>query len=256
MDELRGVFLGQKANAPQWQFFRGRNTGEHLPTDLFADEESTYFDDVDQFLALQNQAVETLAEERRKTAAWVDVLHLHAVPWWQFRDAREEEPSGVVINLRPSGAVELREGLARHEVEPSVAQATRISPVAPRVPKERPAFGAELVRYTACQRSAAVQAALLENPRKAKEAVIVLLLAGFRRDLGLRLSFHECHAAPAAEQTQRSHRTIREATAHAISLLGYASDDAEAVRQHEVARLIDYPDVLRRAGRSSPTARR
>jgi transposase len=35
-------------------------------TDLFADEETTYLDDVDQFLALQKQAVNVMAEERRK----------------------------------------------------------------------------------------------------------------------------------------------------------------------------------------------
>ena len=61
-----------------------------LTTDLFADDETTYFDDVDQFLALQKQAVNVLAEERRKTAAWVEEFYLYTVPWWQFREARED----------------------------------------------------------------------------------------------------------------------------------------------------------------------
>lgn len=242
-DEIRGIFLGQKPTLAIAIFPREQYRGT-LTTDLFADEEATYFDDVDQFLTLQNQAVNALAEDRRKTAAWVEVLHLYTVPWWQFREAREDEPSGVVINLHPSGAVEVREGLARHEVEESVSRATRISPIAPRPVKDRPAYSAELVRYAACQRSAAVQAALLANPRKAKEAVAVLLLVGCRRDFGVRLTLHDCHTAPAAEQAQRSHRAIREVTARAIAQLGFTADGGEADRHDGPVRLIDGPDAF------------
>ena len=59
----------------------------------FADDETTYFDDVDQFLTLWKQAVEALAEEHKKSAAWVDRL----------RPMRRHD--GI---LRPSGAVEVR----------------------------------------------------------------------------------------------------------------------------------------------------
>ncbi len=85
-------------------FPRERYTGT-LTTDLFADDETTYFDDVDQFLTLQRQAVEEVAEERRQSAAWVEVLHLYTVPWWQYRESTGEEPAGTVINLHPSGSV-------------------------------------------------------------------------------------------------------------------------------------------------------
>lgn len=240
-DEIRGIFLGQKPTLSLAIFPREQYPGT-LTTDLFADEETTYFDDVDQFLALQKQAVNALAEERRKTAAWVEEFHLYTVPWWQFREAREDEPSGVVINLHPSGAVEVREGLARHEVEPSVTEATQTSPIAPRPAKERPVYGTELIRYTACQRSAAVQAALLANPRKAKEAAVTLLLVGFRRDFGIRLTVHACHSSPAAERLQRSHQSTQEVTAAAIAHLGFGGDPEEPARHDGPIRLIDGPD--------------
>jgi ParB family chromosome partitioning protein len=215
-----------------------------LTTDLFADEETTYYDNVDQFLALQHRAAEALAEERHKTATWVEVLHVYSVPWWQFRDASEHEPSGVVVNLHPSGAVEVREGLARHDVAETAIRATPVSPLAPRAARERPVFGAELVRYAACQRSAAVQAALLADPRKAKEAAVALSLVDYRRTAGVRLVLHECHSTPAAEQMQRAHQSIRETTEHAISRLGFAASLDETDRKSAPCRLFDGPEAF------------
>jgi len=245
VEDIREIFLAPKPNLAMAVFPRERYTGT-LTTDLFADEEATYFDDVDQFLALQKQAAEEMAAERGKTAAFVEMLNVHTVPWWQFREAEEGEPSGVVINRHPSGVVEVREGLVRHPVEPPVAEATRSSPIAPRSHRERPAFTSELLRYVACQRSAAVQAALWTNPRKGKEAAVVLLLLGFRRDFGLRLQPHACHGSPLAEQAQRSHQVIAMAIAELIGRLGFtASDNASASdRQDGIADLLDSPDAL------------
>jgi hypothetical protein len=36
---------------------------------------------------------------------------------WQYRKAKKKENGGVLINLSPSGAVEIREGLVKHEIE-------------------------------------------------------------------------------------------------------------------------------------------
>jgi ParB family chromosome partitioning protein len=83
-EDIREMFLGQKPTLAMAIFPRERYTGT-LTTDLFADEENTYFDDPELFLTLQREAVEALAEERRKTAAFVEVLHLYTVPWWQWR---------------------------------------------------------------------------------------------------------------------------------------------------------------------------
>lgn len=243
-DDIRNIFIGQKLTLATAVFPREQYTGT-ITTDLFADDETSYFDDVDQFLALQREAVETLAEERRKTAAWVDVLSLYTVPWWQYRHAEEGEPYGVVINLHPSGEVEIRDGLARHTVEPEVARATQVSPLSPRSPRERPAFTADLLRYVACQRTAAVQAALLAEPRKAKEATAILLLLGLRREFGIRLHPHACHAANLDGRHHRSHQAIEAEAARLADLLGFGRERDDAVpEQSGIARLADSPDGL------------
>ena len=242
-DDIRGVFLARKPTRAMALFPAGQYQGT-LTTDLFADEETTYHDDVDQFLALQGEAVNLLAETKRETAAWVEVLNLYSVPWWQFREAEGDEPSGVVINLHPSGMVEVREGLVRHEVGESVSRATRVSPIAPRPAKERPAFTAELVRYAACQRSAAVQAALLANPRKAREAAVTLLLVNYRRDSGIRLTLHECHSSPAAEQAQRSHQSMKEVIDDSMTRLGFLTDAEGSDRHEGPFRLLNGQDAF------------
>jgi ParB family chromosome partitioning protein len=206
-DDIHRLLSG-KPNVAMALFPREQYIGA-IATDLFADEETTYFEDVDEFMRLQQVAVDELAEQHRAAAAWVDVLNLYTVPWWQYRQADEGEPSGVVINLHPSGSVEIREGLARHRIEPRVVEATQVSPVAPRM-RERSEFTAALLEYIAHQRSAAVQAALLANPRKAKEVGVLLLVTGLGSDQGLRLSIHGCHFVPASERDQRSYRAIDE----------------------------------------------
>ena len=148
--------------------------------DLFAEAETTYFDDTEQFLALQKQAVEALAVEHGKTADWVEVLSCWHAPWWQYREAAEGEPGGTVINLSPSGAVEVRTGLARHPVREDVADETRASVEPPK--RERRRYDKPTLRYIAAHKSVAVQAALLASPRKAKEVAAVLLLS--RGELG------------------------------------------------------------------------
>ena len=242
-DDIRDLLLGQKPTLAMAIFPREQYRGT-LTTDLFADDETTYCDDIDQFLGLQNEAVTVLAEEKRGTAAWVEALHLHSVPWWQFREAEGDEPSGVVINLHPSGAVEIREGLARHAVKASVSQATRVSPIAPRPPRERPAFSAELLRHAGCQRSAIVQAALLANPRKAREAAVTLLLVNYRRDSGIRLTLHECHSSPAAGRSQRSHQFLKEAVDDSMTRLGFITDAEGSVRHEGPFRLFNDQDAL------------
>jgi ParB family transcriptional regulator, chromosome partitioning protein len=233
-EEIREMLIGGKPSVSMAIFPRERYTGT-LTTDLFADDETTYFDDVDQFLALQRQAVEELAAEWRERAAWVEVLHLYTVPWWQYRDASGGEPAGVVINLHPSGSVEVRDGLARHEVKETVVEATRQTPLAPRPSPKRPEFSAELAHYVACHKSAAVQAALLGNPRKAKEVAALMLLLGFRTCIGARLTPHACHQEPADERRQRSYQAIEQIAGQLAGSLGFAQvengDDA-------VARLI------------------
>ena len=187
---IRDMLLGGKPTVAMAIFPKEKYTGS-FTTDLFAEDETTFFDDVDQFLTLQKEAVEELAAKHRQSAAWVEVFNLHTVPWWQYREAKKKERSkaGVVVNLHPSGSVEVRGGLINHEVKEEVAKETRHTPVAP---KERPAFTAPLLRYVAHHKSAAVQAALLRNPRKAKEVAALMLLLGTRGGSGVKLVPHPC----------------------------------------------------------------
>jgi ParB family transcriptional regulator, chromosome partitioning protein len=188
---IRDTLCAQKPSAAIAIFALGQYTGT-FTRDLFADEETTYFDDVDQFFALQKQAVEALAEKHRQKAAWVDVLNSYSVPWWQYGEARKARQGGVVINLHPSGQVEVKKGLTRHQVKQEVIETIRETPEAP---KERPDISAGLIRYAAFHKSIAVQAALLQSPRKAKEVATVCLLLGLVPSKRLRIEVHPCLTA-------------------------------------------------------------
>src|ERR1700681_1862465 len=123
-DGIREMLLAQKPSAAIAIFPREKYTGT-VTSDLFGEDDSTFFDDVEQFFALQKEAVEALAEKHRKRAAWVDVLNVYAVNWWQYREAEKGERGGGVIHLKPTGLVEVKKGLARHKVRQEVIEATK-----------------------------------------------------------------------------------------------------------------------------------
>ncbi len=188
---IRDMLCAQKPSAAIAIFPSEQYTGT-FTRDLFADKETTYFDDIDQFFALQKEAVEALAEKHRQKAAWVEVFNSYSVPWWQYGDAKKGKRGGVVINLHPSGVVEIKKNLVRHEVKQAVVEATKDTPEAP---KERPEISAGLVRYAALHKSMAVQAALLQNPRTAKEVAALSLLLGLVPGERLRIEVHPCLTA-------------------------------------------------------------
>lgn len=190
-DSIRDLLCAQKPSAAIAIFPLDQYSGT-FTRDLFADQETTYFDDVDQFFTLQKQAVEELAATHRKKATWVDVFESYAVPWWQYGDAKKGKRSGVVINLHPSGTVEVKKGLLRHQVKQEVAETTKDTPAAP---KQRPEVSSALVRYVALHKSIAVQAALLVNPRKAREVAALSLLLGLVPSKRLRIDVHPCLTA-------------------------------------------------------------
>jgi ParB/RepB/Spo0J family partition protein len=88
-----------------------------ITTDLFAEGETSYFDDAEQFFKLQTTAVEKLVDAHRQVATWVEVTSSYSIPDWQYREAKKREASGVLINLSPRGEVTVREGLAKHEID-------------------------------------------------------------------------------------------------------------------------------------------
>ncbi len=214
-DGIRALLISEKPSVALAIFPLEKYTGT-FTRDLFGEEETTFFDDVELFWSLQKEAVEALAESHRQTAAWVDVHNVYAAPWWQYRKAKRREPAGVAVNLTPSGRVEVQEGLARHEVKQEVVAETR---EAPQAPAERPAVSNPLVRHAAIQKSIAVQAALLDNPRKAKEVALVYLLQAFGTGHPVRINVHPCLAESAA--LERRPKAFTKVRAEASRLLGH-----------------------------------
>jgi len=144
-------------------------------------------------MALQKEAVDTQAEALRKEFDWVEVTTDQLVPWWQYREAKGKEAKGAIIHLAPSGRVEVRKGLVRHEVDPKAAQPERTR----EKPKERPAYSRATVRYANAHKTLAVQMALMKNPRQAKETAAMLLLGASSAAVGVSLRAHEAlHELP------------------------------------------------------------
>lgn len=167
-DEIKDALLDDRPSVAMAIFPMEQYTGT-ITTDLFGDEENSYFDDAEQFLALQKAAVEKLAEDYRSKAAWVEVTERYGIADWQYDRAGEGEPSGVLINLSPSGKVEVREGLAKSEIDEDSAEQTAGNVLAPKPTKA--SYPAPLRRYIAHHKSMAVQELLLANARKAKEVL-------------------------------------------------------------------------------------
>jgi ParB family chromosome partitioning protein len=182
---LRSMLLREKPSVAIALFPLEKYTGS-LTKDLFADKETTYFDDREQFLRLQGEAVEALAVEHRKSFAWVDMVTESTVQWWQYRPAKKGERAGVVIHFPPTGKVEIRKGLARYKVDPMASL-----PSGPRKPKEPPEWSKATLRYANAQRSVALRAALLGRVRLAREAAAILLLTTRSAGAGIRLQPHE-----------------------------------------------------------------
>ena len=136
-----------------------------ITTDLFAADETSYFDDGEQFFTLQREAVEELRKHHEANAAWVKVTEEYRLPEWQYRPAKKKEKGGVLINLSPSGHVEVREGLVPHRIEKTTAEATSANPIAP--PKVKAAYSGTLCKYIAHHKTTAVAEVLLASPRAA-----------------------------------------------------------------------------------------
>jgi ParB family chromosome partitioning protein len=226
-EAIRELLLAEKPSAAIAIFPLEKYTGTYT-RDLFGEKESTLFDDVEQFHALQKEAVEMLAEKHRQKATWVELLNVYSAPWWQYRKAKKGEAAGVVINLKPTGRVEIEKGLVRHEVKEEVAEATRETPEAP---VARPAVSKGLIRYAAIQKSMAVQAALLENPRKAKEVAAVLLLQAYGTSQFVRINIHPCVAGSAVlERKPKAFTKVRaEATRLLARVRTRVDDDGQLV---------------------------
>lgn len=198
--EIRSVALDERPSVALAIFPREQYQGT-ITTDLFAEDETSYFDDAKQFFRLQREAVEQLAKHHGEGAAWVDVTENYRLPDWQYRTARKREKGGVVVNLAPCGRVDVLENVMRREIEEATAKATADNPAAPK--KERAEYSAPLRRYVAHHKSMAVQEMLLASPRKAREIAALKSLTGLKR--------HACVEALADAQNPQGAYNVLEA---------------------------------------------
>lgn len=196
-----------------------RYTGT-VTTDLFADSETSYFDDAEQFFTLQKEAVAELVKHHEASAAWVDLTESYSAPDWQYRKAGKREKKGVLINLSPSGRVEIREGLARRKVDRATARDCAESSAIAAKPKAE--YGKPLCEYIAHHKTAALAELFLAHPRKAQEMMVARMLASLR--------LHPAFAALAEiAEPQSAYRVLEAVAAQYADKLGLESEDGATV---------------------------
>lgn len=174
-DAIRRHFLDAKPSVADALFPLDAYSGT-VTADLFATDEGTYFDDVEEFLRLQEGAVEARAAAYREAGHSVEIIRDPYVSWWQYGKVEDADaPALVVIHMKPSGLVEIREGLTPpRKAEPVARDDEDGEEERPAAPK--PLYAAPLRRYIGAQKTLAVQDALLTNPRKAKEIAVCQML--------------------------------------------------------------------------------
>jgi ParB family transcriptional regulator, chromosome partitioning protein len=176
--------------------------------------------DAEQFFALQREAVEELVKHHESSAAWVEVTQHHSITDWQYRKARKNQKGGVLINLSPSGRVEIREGLAKTKIGKETAEAVAENPAAPA--KSKAAHSKALCQTVAHHKTAAVAAVVLLSPRAAQEVMIVRMLKDF--------SPHGAFRSLAKESDpQGAYRVLEDAALRFAGRFGFAVEDGEKV---------------------------
>lgn len=221
---LRSIILEEKPSVAIAIFSPEKYQGTYTK-DLFAEKDATYFDDGEQFMALQREAVEALVEQHRTSAAWVDVKTDHSVSWWEYRQAKKKEPSGVVVHFAPTGRVEVRHGLVRQDVDRKATAGT----AEPKKPKERPAISKPTWRYVNAHKTVAIQMALMADTRMAKETAAMLLLS--RGGVGAHVSLRPHDALRELASDPASSKAYGAIEAMAQELLGLLGAPASASKE-------------------------
>jgi len=237
-DDIKTTLLDDRPTVASAIFPLEQYTGT-ITTDLFAEDETSYFDDGEAFLQLQKEAVTQLVKHHEASAAWVELTEAYRIPDWQYREAGEGEEGGVLINLSPAGRVDIREGLVKREIDSHTAEETADSPIVPR--KAKAAYSAVLCACIAHHKTVAVQEMLLSSPRKAKEVRVV--------DRLMHLRPHEAVTALAKETEPQSAYAVLESQARLFA--GWLGLDIEAEESvwtqfppHDVDDLTLYEAVL------------
>jgi len=165
-DDIRDRLIGELPSVAMAIFPQEDHSGS-LTTDLFGADDTIYFNDVEQFFALQKKAAEALVCEHDHSVDWAELVE-GRFDRWAYREADDGESGGVVVCLTPEGKVEAHEGLIRKDIDASVSEALKA--------KSKATYARTVCEYIAMQKSAAVQAELIENSRKAKEIGVAKML--------------------------------------------------------------------------------
>lgn len=219
-DEVRRTILTEKPSLAMAIFPPERYTGT-LTTDLFANDASTYFDDFEEFMRLQEEAVEAKAERYRKKQVNVEVLHEYRVSWWQYREAVEGEQGTNILNLSPAGHFEMRKNLVKAATDTNGPAHTKQGSA----PSEKLPYGPSLYRYVSTQRSMALLGAMLGNPRKRKEVAATLLLTAHTMGSRIRLDLHPSLRASAENSYPKGYQLLMDVLAGLSGKLGLPNDN-------------------------------
>ena len=171
-DDIKESLIGELPNLAIAIFPKELYTGS-FTQDLLAEDNTTYFDDVEQFETLQRQAAEEKAAKFIQTHDWAKLEEGYRFNKWEYGEAEEGEKGGVVVFLSHSGEVSIYEGLTKSKASASTTNALKAT-------KEKDFYPVPLRRYIGMHKSLAVQAAILANPRKAKELKVANKLARFK----------------------------------------------------------------------------
>ena len=174
-EDIKDRLIGELPTLAQAIFVQDLYTGS-FTKDLLAEEDATYFNDVEQFYELQKQAAIALVERYKTSHEWAEFDEGYSFQSWEYGKAAEGEKGGVVVFFKNAGSVEIHEGLTKTRADRATTQSLKTKP--------RDTYPAPLRRYMGMHKSLAVQAALLANPRKAKELAVCNKLTGFKS--------HEC----------------------------------------------------------------
>ena len=185
VSDLKEKLVGELPSVADAIFPKEQYTGTYT-TDLFSDDKTTFFNDIDEFIALQRAQAEKWAEDYRKTREWVEIIEGRFSPW-QYEEAEEGQPCGTVISISNYGSVEVHDNLLKiSRVDEDTTKALRAKPVV--------TYPAPLCRYMSMHKTVAVQLALLNNPRKAKELAVIQKIEGFKA--------HPCHKYFSQNETE------------------------------------------------------
>lgn len=196
-EDIKYRLTDEKATVDMAIFPKELYTGTYT-SDLFGEDALTYFNDTAQFLELQKQAVLKLAEDyKAKGFDPITVVEDHSFRDWQYRPAKEGETGGVFIKY-VNGRVDTREGLVCIELDKRTKEATSVNPLASQKPVQQ--YARPVCEYIAMHKTLAVQKALFDNLRIAREVAVVQML-GDREAGEVMLKAHKCLSYFAKDKT-------------------------------------------------------